>query len=599
MTHKTLTRSLAQCDDSAAIPEVPAINPRGNLSVAAADQTNNDRPSARGVSGVSRRSLVMNTAVSVASLASATAVASPIETPKAPLPAEIDSSAAMIARAEQIVEVLGDRFVCDGWHEHFNQQRASAFLDAARRVDYSADDDPATAMVLAWSREHGQSLDWLFDGDPVGLICSAAARSPNALAILAGPDPVFGVIDRHRAACEALEAACHAHGEAEVRWREEGGQIGASVLFCTRKRWESVPHNDMPWPFGECEEVRFHSGRHIERFFAGSDETEYKQELRTDLAAVKRKRRSMLRPAQARMDAAFDVEAEARRQLATTAPTTGAGVLAVLRYAEEQHERTAGGFFQDDEQTKFYASLSRASAALMRASPNDTAWSDGVGVDARLFTLWGSYRPACAALRAATDEWKAASDKLPAWARPGSQFTDSDGTERGLKVGSPAIELDMEANADLWNYTPHIRMVRPSPAYIEQYHEFYRRDFGQAKADEWKRRIEARLNDALARRAAEEAKLNIPALNHAWEAASAEICRIEKEIEALAPATPNVIAAIMLIEVERGAAGALCVLAALRPLLTGMIGEEVAEFFSVEEEREAATVEEAFAAEAA
>ena len=38
-----------------------------------------------------------------------------------------DNKEAVIARAQQIVEILGNRFVCEGWREHFDQQRAAEF----------------------------------------------------------------------------------------------------------------------------------------------------------------------------------------------------------------------------------------------------------------------------------------------------------------------------------------------------------------------------------------------------------------------------------------------------------------------------------------
>ena len=40
---------------------------------------------------------------------------------------------AIVARAEKMVALLCDRVVCDGWHEHFDHERAAAFLDAVRR----------------------------------------------------------------------------------------------------------------------------------------------------------------------------------------------------------------------------------------------------------------------------------------------------------------------------------------------------------------------------------------------------------------------------------------------------------------------------------
>jgi hypothetical protein len=102
----------------------------------------------------------------------------------------------------------------DGWHEHFDQQRAAEFLHAVRKEDWNADGDPASAVVRSWLHDHSQSFDRLYNGNPLGLICGAAARSPAAAAILVGPDPIFAAIEAHRQAWAALCADCSALDEA-------------------------------------------------------------------------------------------------------------------------------------------------------------------------------------------------------------------------------------------------------------------------------------------------------------------------------------------------------------------------------------------------
>lgn len=143
----------------------------------------------------SRRNLLMNTIVSVASLASASAMASPALSQEVPSTTAIDDRQRVVGRAEQMVALLRDRFVCAGWHERFDEQRAAKFLDAIRREDWSADNDPASPIVRAWVRDHGQSFDWLYTGDLVSLICGAARRSPIAAAIPTGTDPIFAAIE--------------------------------------------------------------------------------------------------------------------------------------------------------------------------------------------------------------------------------------------------------------------------------------------------------------------------------------------------------------------------------------------------------------------
>ena len=54
---------------------------------------------------------------------------------------------------------------------------------------------------------HGQSWDWLYEGDPLGLICGAARRSPQAAALPGLVDPIFGAIEQHRRAVVDYKAS--------------------------------------------------------------------------------------------------------------------------------------------------------------------------------------------------------------------------------------------------------------------------------------------------------------------------------------------------------------------------------------------------------
>ena len=150
------------------------------------------------MSEFSRRSLVASASV-------LPALAIPADTSPA---AAAEDRPAVIARAEQMVEILRDCFVCDGWHESFDRQRASEFLDAVRQQDYSAEDDPKLETITAWVSDHGQSLDWLYFGDPDGLVCRAAGRSSSAAAISTEQDPVFAVIEEHRQTLRGLDELC-------------------------------------------------------------------------------------------------------------------------------------------------------------------------------------------------------------------------------------------------------------------------------------------------------------------------------------------------------------------------------------------------------
>jgi hypothetical protein len=77
--------------------------------------------------------------------------------------------AAIVARAEQVVELLRSRY-------RFNEQRAALFLDSLRRLDFHDGDCPEMTTMLDWVRDHNQSLDWIIEGDPAGMICRLAAQ---------------------------------------------------------------------------------------------------------------------------------------------------------------------------------------------------------------------------------------------------------------------------------------------------------------------------------------------------------------------------------------------------------------------------------------
>jgi hypothetical protein len=107
------------------------------------------------------------------------AAALPAITIPALLPSEaaaapaIESREAMVARAEQLVGLLGRYYIRDGWK--LDAERAAQFVESVRTFDENDGDCPKFRMALDWMHDHGQSLDWLFDGDPSGLITGSAA----------------------------------------------------------------------------------------------------------------------------------------------------------------------------------------------------------------------------------------------------------------------------------------------------------------------------------------------------------------------------------------------------------------------------------------
>ena len=83
----------------------------------------------------------------------------------------------MVARAKQIVDVLGTCHVRDGWHFSFDRARAASFIASVAQFDEKDGECEHFHAVLSWMRDHGQSLDWIFDGDPLVMICRCAAEA--------------------------------------------------------------------------------------------------------------------------------------------------------------------------------------------------------------------------------------------------------------------------------------------------------------------------------------------------------------------------------------------------------------------------------------
>jgi hypothetical protein len=95
-----------------------------------------------------------------------------------------EKAKAWLARVEQIVDYLGDCYVCDGWHEGFDRTGAERTLAYFRAAAAGEPDDIEEWMwVTEWLYDHGQSLDWIMCGDPGGLICGVAHHSRRAASL--------------------------------------------------------------------------------------------------------------------------------------------------------------------------------------------------------------------------------------------------------------------------------------------------------------------------------------------------------------------------------------------------------------------------------
>lgn len=140
----------------------------------------------------------MNTIVSVASVSTATAIASPSVVPNG---GATWNRGASLARAEQMIEVLRDKHRAKLLH--LDEDAAARVLEFFRLAASGRTDEAEEEFVIDFIGDHGQSLDWIFCGDPTCMMAKLAT-GPISTAH-AEADPVFAAIDRFRSAHLAME----------------------------------------------------------------------------------------------------------------------------------------------------------------------------------------------------------------------------------------------------------------------------------------------------------------------------------------------------------------------------------------------------------
>jgi hypothetical protein len=161
----------------------------------------------------------MNMFVSTAAVAAAPAAAAPANS----APLAIDHRA-ILARVEEVVDLLRTRYVREGWK--IDEERAECALAYFRRHVEGPpfkDEDEDTIeyhRAIEFFGSHGQSLDWIHDGNPGGMICGLAKNSQRAIAVSAASstdesDPIFAAIEAHKAARTEWVGWVHLHGDLE------------------------------------------------------------------------------------------------------------------------------------------------------------------------------------------------------------------------------------------------------------------------------------------------------------------------------------------------------------------------------------------------
>ena len=133
---------------------------------------------AKNVNTTNRRAVLAGIAALPIAALPAIAAAATLST----LPSDVEPDgidwAAVLGRAEHVVESLRTRHVCVGWQ--LDEVAAGRALEYIRSRAAGSMDESGEPQIIEFFGEHGQSLDWVIDGDPTGLVCRGAARSNRA-----------------------------------------------------------------------------------------------------------------------------------------------------------------------------------------------------------------------------------------------------------------------------------------------------------------------------------------------------------------------------------------------------------------------------------
>lgn len=189
------------------------VNPHDDSRSDNTEANAKDSPIAPPAHVGNRREFIMNSIVSAAAVASATAI------PNVNDVAQAASPSAALARTEQVIAVLRSRYVRDNWMiEENDAEQALAYMRnyAAGKAE---DDDHGNAVMVGFFGSHGQSLDWIFRGDVSGMICQLATQSTRAAVVADGH--LLELVDQH-----GIET--HECQQIEAKWRKLDDQRCAS-----------------------------------------------------------------------------------------------------------------------------------------------------------------------------------------------------------------------------------------------------------------------------------------------------------------------------------------------------------------------------------
>lgn len=166
--------------------------------------------------------------------------------------------------------------------------------------------------------------------------------------------------------------------------------------------------------------------------------------------------------------------------------------------------------------------------------------------DAELTRLWLRRRALLQEIDLAQEQFAAASDAMPAWAKHGEEHMNEKGERVGHVVGWPEIENPTPASI-----SGGYRLIRPSPADVKIDLQNYVSLFGRrgpgrkAKLTSYVERMK-RMRARIAAQKTEREKAGLDVIERRMEGQSEALSEIERDIENLPPSI-NMVAAVIVI----------------------------------------------------
>lgn len=154
----------------------------------------------------------------------------------APAGGEWNAEAAL-DRYRQAIDVLRTRVVCAGWQ--LDEIGAARTLRYFQGLVDGREDDEENDAAIDFLVAHGQSPDWIFGGRLFGMICAGARHSPQASR---RADPIFEVIEEHQRlyAAQLLIIGHHSRLEEELprdRRRSAVSSVESKIVDTDDPRW--------------------------------------------------------------------------------------------------------------------------------------------------------------------------------------------------------------------------------------------------------------------------------------------------------------------------------------------------------------------------